>query len=135
MNECLFCKIINGEIPAEIVYEDAEVLAFLDLSPINPGHVLVIPREHTVDFLSASGETIRSMISVTQKVARAVVESLGYEGFNLGVNSGAVAGQVVPHLHFHVMPRKAGDGHELFVGTEYVEGEMVEVAEKIRKKL
>lgn len=135
MVDCLFCKIIKGEIPAEIVYEDKETLALLDINPVNPGHVLVIPKQHFPDFLSASGETIRTVISVTQKVAKAICEALDYEGFNLGVNSGEIAGQVIPHLHLHIMPRKEGDGHELFRGKEATAGELMRVAEKIRAHL
>ncbi len=135
MSDCLFCKIIKNEIPAQIVYEDAGVLAFLGINPNNPGHTLVISKNHCENLLDARGEDLRTLISVIPKIAKAICDSLDYEGFNLNVNNGAVAGQVVNHLHFHIIPRKAGDGHELFFGRPYEEGEIEEVGKQIQKKL
>ena len=135
MENCLFCNIISGEIPAEIVFENDNVLAFLDINPVNKGHVLVVPKVHSEDLLTSSGEILRNVISVVPKIAEAIMKSLEYEGFNLGVNNGKVAGQVIDHLHFHIMPRKDGDGHKLFVGKPYRDGEINEVGAKIKESL
>ena len=130
--DCLFCKIIRGAVPAQVVYEDKSVLAFLDLFPSNPGHVLVVPKKHSENLLDASGEDLRSLISVIPKIAAAVLKSVECDGFNLAVNNGKVAGQVVPHLHFHIVPRREGDGHELFHGTKADPEGLEEVAKKIK---
>ncbi|HLD35058.1 MAG TPA: HIT family protein [Patescibacteria group bacterium] len=133
--DCLFCKIINGEVPAQVVYEDKSVLAFLDLFPSNPGHVLVVPKKHCENLLDASGEDLRSLISVIPKIAAAALKSVDCEGFNLAVNNGKVAGQVIPHLHFHIVPRIEGDGHELFHGTKAKVEDLEEIKEKLRRNL
>ncbi|NQT49648.1 HIT family protein [Candidatus Kuenenbacteria bacterium] len=135
MTDCLFCKIVNGEIPAHKVYEDKDVLAFLEINPDNSGHTLVISKNHSENLLDTSGEDLRTLISIIPKIAKGVCESLDYKGFNLLVNNGSVAGQLVPHLHFHIIPRKEDDGHEHFVGEPYQDGEIEQVAEKIRKIL
>jgi len=132
---CLFCKIINGEVPAQVVYEDRAVLAFLDIFPSNPGHVLVVPKKHCEPWLDASGEDLRSLISVLPKIAGAVLKALDYEAFNLAVNNGKIAGQVIPHLHFHIVPRRGGDGHELFRGVKAEENELKDFAGKIKKQM
>lgn len=133
--DCLFCKIIKGEIPAQIVYEDKSVMAFLDIFPSNPGHVLVVPKKHCENLLDASGEDLRSVISVIPKIAAAVLKGLDYKAFNLGVNNGKVAGQVIPHLHVHIVPRREGDGHELFRGVKVETAELEDVAKRIRGAL
>jgi len=133
--DCLFCKIINGAVPAQIVYEDKSVLAFLDIFPSNPGHVLVVPKKHCENLLDASGEDLRSLISVIPKIATAALKSVECERFNLAVNNGSVAGQVIPHLHFHIVPRREGDGHELFKGVKAEVEELQEIKEKLRRNL
>ena len=135
MSDCLFCKIISGEIPAHKVFENEKALAFLDINPINPGHVLIIPKKHYDTLLGADAESLRALIEFVPLIAKAVMQGLGYNGFNLGVNNGAVAGQVIPHLHFHIMPRREGDDHQLFRGAPYAAGEIEQVAEKIRSQL
>ncbi|MFA6536827.1 MAG: HIT family protein [Patescibacteria group bacterium] len=132
---CLFCKIINNEIPSTKIFENDQVVAFLDINPCNSGHVLVVPREHCENLLDISAKNLQEVTAVLPKIAQAVLKSLNYEGFNLSVNNGAVAGQVVPHLHFHIVPRKDGDGHELFQGRSYKDGEMEVVAKKIKQAL
>lgn len=132
MSDCVFCKIVAGEIPSHEVYEDKDYLAFLDISPVNPGHALVIPKAHYADLLSTPDEVLSGFVVVVKKVAAAVVKGLGMEGFNLSVNNGRVAGQVVEHVHFHVIPRLPNDGQQIWHGKPYAEGEAAEVAEKIR---
>lgn len=132
---CLFCKIIAGEIPAHKIYEDEEVFAFLDIHPINPGHTLVVPKAHYANLVDAPPELLASLIKATQKIAKAVISATGMDNFNLGVNNGSLAGQVIFHLHFHIMPRYADDHHQLWHGQDYKAGEAEEIAGKIRKLL
>jgi len=135
MEDCLFCKIIAGQIPCQKVYEDESVFSFLDINPVNPGHALVVLKNHSADLLTTPPADLMKIISVIPKIAKAITESLDYPAFNLGVNNGPVAGQIIPHLHFHIMPRREGDGHKLFPGKPYADGEMSAVAEKIKQKL
>ncbi len=132
MNDCIFCKIIAGKIPAAKVFENQHAVAFLDIKPVNPGHTLVIPKQHFENFLHQDQSTVQELAVAVQKVAKAVIQATGAEGFNLGLNNGAAAGQIVPHVHFHVMPRKVSDGYELWKGREYRPGQMDEMAKKIR---
>lgn len=132
MEECIFCKIIKGELPCSKVYEDEQVVAFLDLHPINFGHTLVVPKVHCNDLQDCDPEMLAQMMKVVQKVARGVVSASKADGFNLGVNNGQAAGQAVFHLHMHVIPRHKDDGLQIWGSKEYKEGEMEEFAEKIR---
>ncbi len=131
MDDCIFCKIVRGEIPAAKVYEDTEVLAFLDITPVNPGHVLVVPKAH-FEILQAIPDPILSkLIVVVKKIAGGIRKATRAEGINIGMNNGAAAGQEVPHAHIHVMPRFKDDGYKLWHGTTYPQGEMEETAKKI----
>jgi histidine triad (HIT) family protein len=132
MTDCLFCKIIAKQIPSDIVYEDENVFAFLDINPVNPGHALVVPKKHSQDLLDADPQSLQSLIVGTQKVAQAITKALGISGFNFMQNNGAVAGQVVKHLHFHIIPRNPTDGLELWHGKKLAEGESALLAKKIR---
>lgn len=132
MTDCIFCKIIRGELPSSKVYEDEQVVAFLDIHPVRPGHTLVVPKTHCQDFLDCDGEVGAQLMKAAQKVARAVVFGTQADGFNLGVNNGGAAGQVIFHLHLHVIPRHLDDGLRLWGAQEYQEGEMAALAEKIR---
>ncbi len=135
MEECIFCKIIKGELPAQKVYEDPKVLAFLDINPVNRGHVLVIPKEHYMNMLDAPLEVVENMLFVVKKIAPVVMNAVGANGFNFNSNHGRAAGQVVDHIHFHIVPRFDGDGYELWQGKPYAEGEMQSVAAEIKKNL
>ncbi len=135
MDECIFCRIVKGEIPSEKVYEDSKYVAFLDIMPANPGHTLVIPKEHYEDLMSTPNEVLDGMLNDAKKIASAVLKAVDAEGFNLQVNVGKVSGQVVPHLHIHIIPRFEGDGHHLFRQGEYEEGQMEEIAKRIRGNL
>ena len=130
---CLFCKIINKEIPANIVYEDGETLAFLDIRPINPGHTLVIPKKHFEHCLETSDEALGAIMKTIKKVVPAILKAVGAEAFNLGVNCGSVAGQVIFHTHFHIMPRFSGDGHEMWHGKEASKEDLITFAESIKR--
>lgn len=133
--DCLFCKIINKEIPAAVVYEDDAVLAFLDINPVNPGHTLLVPKIHSDNLLDADEQVLQSMIVATKKVAAAILLSLDYEAFNIEQNNGKIAGQVIPHLHWHIVPRKADDGLKHWPGKSYQPGEAEDLANKIKANL
>ena len=105
MDNCIFCKIANHEIPGKIVYEDDICLAFLDLSQATNGHTLVIPKKHYQHFLDVDKETLAHMSSVAQDVAKTLQEKLGAKGFNIITNMNEVAGQSVHHFHIHIIPR------------------------------
>lgn len=135
MNDCLFCKIVRKEIPAAIVHEDDDVVAFLDTKPVNPGHVLVVPKRHSEDYASTGDKELTAAVLVARNIGRALLRGLGVPAFNIGVNNGQAAGQVINHLHIHVMPRREADGHELWHGRPYGDGEASSVAEKIKNAL
>jgi histidine triad (HIT) family protein len=132
MDSCLFCKIIKGEIPSMKVYEDEDTLAFLDIKPINPGHTLVIPKAHYANVIETPEEVLVKMMRTVKKIGHAFKDGLGVENFNLAMNNGAPAGQVVFHAHIHVMPRHEGDGYELWKGKEYVGDEMQTIGNLIK---
>ena len=135
MEETIFDKIIRREIPADIVYEDDETLAFLDINPINPGHTLVVPKRFARNLLDADETILAAVMKTAQKVAHAIKESLGADGINIGINNESAAGQVVFHFHVHVIPRFSDDGLRHWPGRPYASGEAAATAEKIRAKL
>jgi len=134
-NNCVFCKIIKGEIPAVKIYENAKILAFLDISPVNPGHTLLVPKEHYENLLETPNEILAELMIYTRKIAQAVIKGVNSEGFNLALNNGQVAGQVIPHLHFHIMPRFKGDGYKLWEGKKSNPEELQKIAQKIKNYL
>jgi histidine triad (HIT) family protein len=107
--DCIFCKIVAGDLPATIIDEDERTLAFMDIAPATRGHVLVIPRAHSADLLSVSAEDLGAVALAAQRVAQNVKERLGAEGVNLLNSCGAVAWQTVFHFHVHVIPRYEDD--------------------------
>ena len=117
MEDCIFCKIVKGEIPCEKIWEDENFLAFLDAHPIVEGHTLVIPKEHFEKLIDVDGETSSKYIGALREVGRVLIEKYSSDGFNVVLNDGKSAGQVVGHVHFHLLPRKEGDGKKgIFIG-------------------
>lgn len=102
---CIFCKIINHDIPSKVVYEDDEVLAILDISQITRGHTLVMPKEHVDDVLSCPPVLLSKLMCVAQKISKELIEKLDAKGINILTNAKEIAGQTVPHFHIHVIPR------------------------------
>ncbi len=133
--DCLFCKIVAGELPSSKIYEDREVLSFLDIKPVNPGHALVIPKKHFESIHDTPDELLSKMIIVGKKIASSIQKNIGAEGVNIGMNNGRVAGQIVFHAHIHIMPRYSKDSFKLWAGKPYKNGERDIVAEKIRSAL
>jgi histidine triad (HIT) family protein len=107
--DCIFCKIVAGELPATIVDEDERTLAFMDIAPATRGHVLVIPRAHSADLLDVDGEDLSAVALAAQRVAGSIKERLGADGVNLLSSCGAAAWQTVFHFHVHVIPRYDDD--------------------------
>ncbi|MFG0253423.1 MAG: HIT family protein [Phycisphaerales bacterium JB038] len=119
---CIFCDIVAGRAEATFVFRDAVCAAFMDIQPVNPGHVLVVPVEHAVDLGSTRPEVWRRVSDVGRSVATALrASALRCEGVNLFLADGAVAGQEVFHTHLHVFPRFARDGFELRFGEGYAD--------------
>ena len=132
MKDCIFCKIVKGEIPAYKIYEDEKTLAFLDINPLTRGHALVIPKKHVEDIFEIESDDLSTVIRVVQKVAQSLRENLGASGINLFQANKPVAGQEVFHLHFHVVPRYQNDKIEAWPESDYQEKDFEAVAKKIR---
>ena len=135
MSDCLFCKIIRGEIPSFKVYEDEKTLAFLDISPVNPGHTLVIPKNPSKNIFDISEEDWVSVGKAVRTLASAVEKAVGADGININMNNRPDAGQLVDHTHVHLIPRKKGDGLKLWPQKPYPEGEAESIVEKIRLEI
>lgn len=110
MKECIFCKIINGELPCYKIFENDYTLAFLDIGKEVDGHTIVIPKTHMVNILDCGDETLGHVMSAVKRISNHYVDHCGYTGVNLLNASGTDAEQSVPHLHFHIIPRKKDDG-------------------------
>lgn len=110
MKECIFCKIINGELPCYKIFENDYTLAFLDIGKEVDGHTIVIPKTHMVNILDCGDETLGHVMSAVKRISNHYVDHCGYTGVNLLNASGTDAEQSVPHLHFHIIPRKNDDG-------------------------
>ena len=132
---CIFCKIIDGRIPAAKVYEDEKVFAFLDIMPINKGHTLIVPKAHSKNMLEDEDSDLAACIKAAKKVAKAVVAAVNADGFNLGINTEKAAGQAVFHTHFHIIPRFENDGLRHWPGGKYPEGEMEKVRAAVAKAI
>lgn len=135
MDDCVFCRIIAGRVPAHKVYENDKIFAFLDISPINPGHTLVVPRAHHVDLLETPDDVLSDMITRTKKIAAAVMKAVKADGFNIGVNTKPAAGQAVFHTHLHIIPRFSGDGLKPWPHQKLSPEEMQRITEQIRAAL
>lgn len=136
MNDCVFCRILRNEIPSARVYEDDDFVAFLDIRPINPGHVLIVPRVHAERLTDLPEAVLARELPVAARIARALVEATGIPDFNLFNTNGAPSGQEVFHHHLHVIPRREGDGLHLALSpSSYGPGEMAETADRIRRHL
>ena len=132
MNDCIFCKIIEGEIPSHKVYEDEDTLAFLDTNPTSKGHTLVVPKKHVETIDQASG--MNYMWDSIVKVSQAVEKAFEPKGLNISQNNGEMAGQEVMHMHFHITPRYTGDEIEVSYNREDLEnGE--KLAKEISRKI
>jgi len=128
MNNCIFCKIIGGEIPSYKIYEDEKVFAFLDINPVNPGHTLVVPKEHHETMTNTPDELLSYMNIKSKELMETIKKATNADYVAL-----SVVGLDVPHFHIHIIPRYHNDGMEHFWPTkQYKEGKAEEIAEKIK---
>jgi histidine triad (HIT) family protein len=134
-DNCIFCKIIEGKIPAAKVYEDDKVTAFLDIMPVNKGHTLVVPKSHSKNILEDDDKDIAACMNVIKKVGAAVIKAMKADGFNIGVNTERAAGQAIFHTHFHVIPRFQNDGLHHWPGGKYDGEEITKVKQLIIKSI
>lgn len=132
--ECIFCKIIAGEIPATKVYEDDKTLAFMDIGPVVKGHTLVIPKEHHDPITNTPDNVLQDLIVIVRKIARAQMKGLNADGVSVSQANGKPAGQEVPHIHFHIIPRyeNSSSPRNWIPGKYSSMEEMAQVAEIIR---
>lgn len=134
---CIFCKIIAGELPAARIYEDTDTVAFMDIGPVTKGHALVVPKLHCDPITQIPGPLLQKVILVVQKIAAAQIKGLGASAINVTQANGALAGQIIPHVHFHVIPRVEGDlrARNWAPGTYDTPEEINRFADRIRKAL
>lgn len=136
MSDCILCRIVRREVPAEVLYEDEHVLAILDINPIHFGHALVFPKGHCADFLALPATCYTPVLTAARRVTSALVAGLRLEGYNLFTNNGRIAGQSVFHFHLHVTPRYPNDNIRFVLQLKkYADGEMSETARLIRAHL
>ena len=135
-NNCIFCKIANGEIPSSTVYEDEMFRVILDLSPATKGHALVLPKQHFRNIFDIDEKTSSRLFVVASKVARAMNETLKCDGMNIVQNNEEIAGQTVFHFHLHIIPRYANDGQNInWIAGNSKPEELQKIASHIRSAL
>ncbi len=131
MSDCIFCKIVSGEIPSHKVYEDEHVFACLDHTPVSRGHTLVMPKKHVKNIFDAGVDTWGATMEAVRALAPKVRNAVDADGINIHINNESAAGQVVMHSHIHIIPRFENDGLELWHGKEMSVEELEKIAEKI----
>ena len=132
MSDCIFCKIISGEIPSRKIFEDEWTYAFLDVAQDVDGHILVVPKAHRKNILDCDEETLARVMATVKKISNHLTANCGYDGVNLLNASGESAGQSVPHFHIHIIPRKTGDGIDAWPRFEGAKKDPEEVFQSIR---
>ena len=135
-SECIFCKIVEGSLPSYKVHEDGNVIAFLDIYPIHSGHVLVAPKSHSVDIFDTQDYVLSQLIAAARKISPAVMKATRADGINIGMNNKPAAGQVVMHIHLHIIPRFKDDGLKTWPQRPYNnDAEKENVLERIKAAL
>ncbi|MBI9111114.1 HIT family protein [Maridesulfovibrio ferrireducens] len=134
--DCIFCKIVAGDIPCFKIYETENILSFLDIGPVNKGHALVIPKGHYKNLWDIPADLGKELMTASQVVGDAIVKATGADGLNLLMNNNDAAGQLVFHAHFHLIPRFKDDGLKLWDQGEYNDmDEAMALAQKIEKMI
>ncbi len=133
--EDIFAKIISRELPADIVYEDEDTLAFLDIAPSAPGHTLVIPKKSVMNIFDVDDDTLAAIMRTVRHIAPAVRDAVGGNGVHINSNHGEAAGQEVARIHFHIIPRHDRSEFQFWPKISYEPGQAAEIAESIRTKL
>ncbi|MEM4499755.1 MAG: HIT family protein [Candidatus Woesearchaeota archaeon] len=135
-NDCIFCKIVKGELPSYKVYEDEKVLAFLDIKPANYGHILVIPKEHYNNILDIDEEDLIALISACKKISSVIASVLEPDGINILQSNNPAAGQVINHFHIHIIPRNQQDNvHFEWTPHTLEKSQFEELAKKLREEI
>ena len=125
MPDCIFCRIVKGEIPSSKLIDDEHAFAFMDIGPVSPGHALLSPKKHYERLTDMPADELAALAAHLPRLARAVVTASNAEGFNILQTNGACSGQVVPHVHFHIIPRHTNDGKGWpWPAQKYPPGEM-----------
>lgn len=136
MSNCIFCKIITGEIPSATVYEDSDFKAIIDIFPASKGHVIILPKKHYANLYELDEEVTAKALLIAKKIAIAVKEELDCDGINILQNNGEAAGQTVFHFHMHVIPRYESDKVQItWTPGSYKEGEAVSLAKTIAERI
>lgn len=135
-DNCVFCKIIAGEIPSATVYEDHDFKVIMDIFPAAKGHIIILPKKHSADIYSLDAGTAEKALIIAQKLSKAMKEILGYDGLNLLQNNGEAAGQTVLHFHIHLIPRYNNDQVQMtWPHGKYQEGEAAVIAADIAARI
>lgn len=134
MSECIFCKILSGKLPGSFVYQDEVCSAFLDIHPVNPGHVLVVPNRHVSRVVQLTDQESAHLLKVGREILKSIEKTdLRCEGVNFFISDGEPAGQDVLHTHLHIVPRFRGDGQQIgFVHSSSERDQLEDVAKKIK---
>ena len=137
-DDCIFCKIANGEIPSATLYEDEDFRVILDLGPASKGHALILPKEHYKDLCELDDAVAAKVLPLAGKMGRAMKKALNFDGFNLVQNNGEVAGQTVFHFHLHLIPRYKNMKNSTILTwshENFTDEEMKEICEHLKKEL
>lgn len=132
MCDCIFCKIIDGSVSCMKIYEDEHTFSFMDIAKDVDGHILVVPKAHKKNILDCDEETLINLMKTVKRVSNHLVDSCGYDGVNILNASDESAGQSVPHLHIHIIPRKKNDGIDAWPKFDGAKEEIPEIWEKIK---
>lgn len=132
MDNCLFCKIIKGEIPCYKIYEDDYTLAFLDIAKDIDGHTLVLPKKHCSSILDCDKETLNHVMDTVKLISNHYVSNCGYTGINIINNNGESAEQAIPHLHIHILPRQNNDNEHVFPKLNGAKHSLEDTLEKLK---
>ena len=132
MDNCIFCRIISGELPSRILYEDEETMAFMDVAGDVDGHVLVVPRKHVKNILDCDEKTLFAVMRTVKKLSDHFTDDCGYDGVNLLNASDESAGQSVPHFHVHIIPRKRNDGINTWPHLDGAKRDIDEVFQELK---
>ena len=136
MDNCIFCKIIAGDIPSSAIYEDEDFKVIMDISPASKGHAIILSKKHFDNLFELEDDVAKKVLIVARKIAAAMKEELNCDGINLLQNNGEAAGQTVFHLHFHLIPRYKNDNVKLaWISGKYEDGEALELAKKIARRI
>ncbi|MBP5324072.1 MAG: HIT family protein [Pseudobutyrivibrio sp.] len=131
--KCIFCKLANGDIPTNSIYEDNDFKVILDADPATKGHALILPKNHFANLIEADDEVLKKALPLAKKVAKNMMEKLGCAGVNIVQNNGEAAGQTVHHLHIHVIPRYEDDPDKTICGWSHQKFTDAETAEVVKK--